>query len=168
MKIMKTEIKSPLGKLTAYSDGNHLRGLFFVNDKSQLEKMNLTGAEIVLGADDILKTLKSQLGEYFAGHRKEFDLPLHLQGTEFQKLAWRALTRIPYGRTISYSKQAQSMKKKNAVRATGSANGSNLFPIIIPCHRVVRSDGSFGGYAGGLDLKKKLLQLEGSSRQTLS
>jgi methylated-DNA-[protein]-cysteine S-methyltransferase len=168
MKIMKAKIKSPLGSLTAYSDGNKLRGLFFAKDRNHFEKMQLLGAETVSNKDDILKSLEAQLDEYFAGHRKYFELPLHVHGTDFQKLAWRALTQIPYGQTVSYSKQAISMKKKNAVRAAGSANGSNLFPILIPCHRVIRSDGSLGGYAGGLDLKKKLLQLEGSSRQTLS
>jgi methylated-DNA-[protein]-cysteine S-methyltransferase len=104
-----------------------------------------------------------QLRSYFAGERITFDLPLILQGTEFQKKVWTALRTIPYGETISYKELAERIGNPSAVRAVGAANGANPIPIIIPCHRVIGNDGSLTGFGGGLPLKKKLLQLE--SRQ---
>ena len=103
-----------------------------------------------------------QLKEYFNRKRKEFDLPLEIRGTDFQKKVWNELTKIPYGETISYGELANRMGDKNLMRAVAAANGANPIPIIIPCHRVIGSDGSLTGYAGGLDVKKKLLELEGS------
>jgi methylated-DNA-[protein]-cysteine S-methyltransferase len=104
-----------------------------------------------------------QLKSYFAGERKAFDLPLVLEGTEFQKKVWTALQDIPYGETVSYKALAQRVGSPKAVRAVGAANGANPIPIIIPCHRVIGNDGSLTGFGGGLPLKKKLLELE--SRQ---
>jgi methylated-DNA-[protein]-cysteine S-methyltransferase len=103
------------------------------------------------------------LRKYFSGKNTEFDLDFDLQGTDFQKKSWSALQKIPYGKTISYSTQAKSIKKPKAVRAVGSANGKNPIPILIPCHRVVSQDGSLGGYSGGLDIKRFLLKLEGQT-----
>jgi methylated-DNA-[protein]-cysteine S-methyltransferase len=104
-----------------------------------------------------------QLRSYFAGERKNFDLTLVLQGTEFQKRVWTALRKIPYGETISYKELAEWIGRPRAVRAVGAANGANPIPIIIPCHRVIGNDGSLTGFGGGLQLKKQLLELE--SRQ---
>lgn len=104
-----------------------------------------------------------QLREYFAGKRRDFDVPLHLEGTEFQERAWAAMRRIPYGTTISYARQAKRIGKPRATRAVGTANGANPVPIIVPCHRVIASDGSLGGYALGLAMKRKLLTLEGAN-----
>ena len=163
MTLFKTEFASPLGSLTAYSDGKSLRGLFFEKEQEHLKKMSLENATVTSESDKILQKLKSQLVEYFSNKRKTFELPLELQGTEFQIKAWQTLQKIPYGEKISYSKQAQWMGSKNAVRATGSANGKNLFPILIPCHRVVRADGDLGGYSAGLEIKEKLLRLEQAS-----
>lgn len=106
---------------------------------------------------------KKQLEQYFAGKRTSFDVALDLVGTEFQVQAWRALCRIPFGKTISYGQQASNIKKPKAFRAVGSANGKNPIPIIVPCHRVVAGDGSLGGYSLGLRMKKQLLALEGVS-----
>jgi methylated-DNA-[protein]-cysteine S-methyltransferase len=104
----------------------------------------------------------SQVQEYFNRERKEFDLPLEIIGTEFQKKVWNELTKIPYGETISYGELANRMGDINKMRAVAAANGANPIPIIIPCHRVIGSDGSLTGYGGGLDVKQKLLELEGS------
>jgi methylated-DNA-[protein]-cysteine S-methyltransferase len=101
-----------------------------------------------------------QLDEYFAGQRKTFDLPLAPQGTVFQRKVWDGLRKIPYGTTISYAQLARSIAHPKAFRAVGSANGKNPIAIIIPCHRVIRSDGQPGGYAYGTDLKKRLLDFE--------
>jgi methylated-DNA-[protein]-cysteine S-methyltransferase len=103
------------------------------------------------------------LTQYFAGDRKKFDLPFDLTGTPFQVKAWKTLTRIPYGKTISYSEQAKAMRKAKAFRAVGSANGKNPILIIIPCHRVIASNGGLGGYSLGLKMKRQLMKLEGIS-----
>ena len=101
-----------------------------------------------------------QLQEYFSGTRTEFDIPLDLHGTEFQIAAWKSLSGVPYGNTASYSEQARSIGRPKAVRAIGSANGRNPIPIILPCHRIIGSDGSLTGFGGGLPVKKWLLQHE--------
>ncbi len=103
-----------------------------------------------------------QLEEYFAGRRRRFDLPLDLQGTDFQKRCWQELLKIPYGETRSYADIARAIGNPAAVRAVGLANGRNPIAIIVPCHRVIGSDGSLTGYGGGLETKRKLLELEGA------
>ena len=116
-----------------------------------------TGAET---ARVVLEQAVAQLEEYFAGARTEFDLPLEPVGTEFQQQAWQALRRIPYGETISYGEQAVLLGDKNKSRAVGAANGKNPIPIVVPCHRVVGSNGHLTGFAGGLDTKAWLLDHE--------
>jgi O-6-methylguanine DNA methyltransferase len=101
-----------------------------------------------------------ELREYFAGKRTRFTVPVQLEGTPFQERAWATMLKIPYGRTISYAEQARSMRAPRAVRAVGSANGANPVPIIVPCHRVVASNGGLGGYALGLAMKRWLLAHE--------
>ncbi len=108
-----------------------------------------------------------QLQEYFSGERKHFDLPLEIEGTEFQKRVWNELLKIPYGRTISYKELAVRLGDEKVIRAAASANGANPLPIVIPCHRVIGSDGSLIGYGGGLEIKEKLLILEGSRQENL-
>ena len=103
-----------------------------------------------------------QLKEYFKRERKEFNLKLEIIGTEFQKRVWRELLKIPYGKTITYNKLAINLGDKKAIRAAAAANGANPLPIVIPCHRVIGSDGNLVGYGGGLEVKQKLLELEGS------
>jgi methylated-DNA-[protein]-cysteine S-methyltransferase len=103
----------------------------------------------------------TQLEEYFAGERTQFDLPLELEGTPFQKDVWLALGEIPYGKTISYAELATMVGRPTAFRAVGQANGANPIPIVLPCHRVLASGGGIGGYGGGLDMKRQLLALEG-------
>ena len=108
----------------------------------------------------ILEEAKRQLDEYFAGNRKAFDVSLHFVGTDFQQQVWNELLNIPYGATTSYKEIAQSIGKPKAVRAVAGAIGANGISILIPCHRVVGSDNSLTGYAGGLEAKKMLLQIE--------
>lgn len=114
----------------------------------------------------IVKT-KQQLDEYLQGQRKTFDLPLLTAGTEFQKQVWQALQNIPYGETCSYGMLAKKLNNEKAVRAVAGANGANAISIVIPCHRVIGSNGSLGGYAGGLDVKKALLALESGSEKLI-
>ena len=103
-----------------------------------------------------------QLKEYFKRERKEFNLKLEIIGTEFQKRVWRELLKIPYGKTITYNQLAINLGDKKAIRAAAAANGANPLPIVIPCHRVIGSNGNLVGYGGGLKVKQKLLELEGS------
>lgn len=108
----------------------------------------------------ILKKTTTQLEQYFKGTRKKFELPVDIIGTDFQIQVWQALAQIPFGQTVSYSDIAKKIKNPKAVRAVGSANGKNPLAIIVPCHRVISADGTLGGYAGGLKIKKALLALE--------
>lgn len=165
---------SPLGRLQAQWTLSHhtddvephwaLRRLDFVNSdsacqpsSSALPQANHLPARLA----QQMQRLEHQLGQYFAGHRQTFDIPLLLQGTAFQRLAWQELQRIEYGQTIGYAEQASRIGKPTAVRAVANANGKNPISIIVPCHRVVRSDGSLGGYTGGIDKKQVLLTIEG-------
>lgn len=114
-----------------------------------------------------LPAVRRQLDEYLAGSRRGFDIPLEAGGTPFQRLCWEALQRIPYGETRSYSQMAREIGRPAAVRAVGHANHDNPIGIIIPCHRVIGANGSLTGYAGGLDMKRALLELEGVVPRTL-
>lgn len=110
--------------------------------------------------DPVLERAAAELGEYFAGGRRAFDVPLDLRGTEFQVAAWRALADVPYGETRSYSEQAEAIGRPGAFRAVGAANGRNPVPVILPCHRIVGADGSLTGFGGGLATKRHLLDHE--------
>jgi methylated-DNA-[protein]-cysteine S-methyltransferase len=111
----------------------------------------------------VLQATVKELEQYFAGSRTQFNVPLDLIGTSFQKKVWNELLKIPYGKTCSYKDIAKKIKQETASRAVGTANGKNPLWIIIPCHRVIASNGNLGGYAGGLPMKKKLLQLESAT-----
>jgi len=117
-------------------------------------------AEYVLENDALLQLTKEQLNEYFEGKRSDFSLPLLLVGSEFQKSVWDGLSKIPYGETSTYLELSKNIGNKKAVRAVANANGANAISIIIPCHRVIGTNGKLTGYAGGLPVKKKLLELE--------
>lgn len=114
-----------------------------------------------------LRDARRQLEEYFAGARKDFDLPLRLEGTEFQVSVLEALQKIPYGQTVSYGEIAKRIGRPKAVRAVGAANGRNPIPIVVPCHRVIGSSGDLTGFGGGLDTKEALLRLEAEHTQDL-
>ena len=110
----------------------------------------------------ILQETKKQFDEYLNGKRKEFDIPVLTVGSDFQKIVWKALMKVPYGTTATYLQLAESIDNENAVRAVAAANGANAIAIIIPCHRIIGSDGELVGYGGGLPVKKRLLKLEQS------
>ena len=117
-------------------------------------------AEYTEEDNDVLIQTRKELDEYLKGERREFTVPLLMLGSEFQKSVWKALLLIPYGKTASYLELSKSIGNEKAVRAVANANGANAIGIVIPCHRIIGSDGSLTGYAGGLPLKKKLLELE--------
>ena len=117
-------------------------------------------SEYVEEDTEVLKEARKQFNEYFDHQRKSFDLPLLLVGTDFQKSVWQGLMQIPFGRTASYRDLAQNIGNEKAVRAVANANGANAISILIPCHRIIGSNGDLTGYAGGLSTKKKLLELE--------
>jgi methylated-DNA-[protein]-cysteine S-methyltransferase len=115
--------------------------------------------------DSLFAGTIAQLGEYFTGRRRTFDLPLVPKGTEFQLAVWNALTKIPYGEIRSYSDIARAIRRPDAVRAVGAANGANPLPIVIPCHRVIGANGALTGFGGGIETKKFLLELERGERK---
>ncbi len=124
--------------------------------------------QINLHTDDpYMFNVFSQLEEYFQFNRNSFDVLLDIRGTEFQKKVWQELLKIPYGKTVSYKFIAKQLGDEKLLRAVGRANGANPIPVIIPCHRVINEDGSLGGYSAGLDIKEKLLKLEGSIQLSL-
>jgi methylated-DNA-[protein]-cysteine S-methyltransferase len=151
-------MESPVGRLLLAADAQGLRQLSFESSKRAASVRPDWREEQAPFAEVI-----RQLRAYFGGELKTFDLPLAPEGTEFQLLVWNSLRKIPYGQTISYGQLALKIGNPKAVRAVGLANGCNPIPIIIPCHRVIGSDGSLTGFGGGLPNKKKLLALE--SRQ---
>jgi len=161
-----TRLESPVGPLLLVGDDRGLHEIWFVKGRSKkdpdaawtpIERPHKDGPCPALFA------AKEQLREYFARKREAFDLPLVLNGTPFQLSVWRELQAIPYGKTVSYLELAKKIGNPKAVRAVGMANGSNPIPIIVPCHRVIGSDGSLTGFGGGLPTKQRLLALE--SRQ---
>lgn len=151
-------VDSPFGALTAVASDEGVRAILWPTD--DLARAGLAGSRIEKGHSDVLDETARQLAEYFAGTRTAFDLPLDLRGTAFQLAAWRALAAIPYGETRSYAEQAARIGRPAAVRAVGAANGRNPVSIVLPCHRVVGSGGELRGFAGGLEVKQALLQLE--------
>lgn len=151
-----TYIESPIGRLLLTSDGTALTGLYMEPHKSQSTEGWVEDVTVAPLADAV-----RQLIEYFAGTRRDFDLPLRLQGTAFQQRVWRELTEIPYGETWSYGELAKRIDKPSASRAVGLANGSNPISILVPCHRVIGADGSLTGYGGGIERKRWLLAHEG-------
>lgn len=119
-------------------------------------------AEFEVGTSAVIKNAVKELDEFFAGKRREFDVPLLFVGTDFQKTVWNELLKIPYGKTVSYGEMARRIGNPRAVRALANANGANSISIFAPCHRVIGSDNSLTGYGGGLEAKRKLLTLEGA------
>jgi len=153
--ISYTQIESPVGQLLLAADENGVRCIEFVNGK-RLVQTDPEWREDVEPLRDLIR----QLQAYFGGELESFDLPLAPHGTPFQLAVWRRLCEIPYGETISYGELARRLGNPNASRAVGLANGSNPIPIVIPCHRVIGSNGKLTGYGGGLPIKEKLLALE--------
>jgi methylated-DNA-[protein]-cysteine S-methyltransferase len=153
MDLIYKHIESPVGRLQLGASSRGIVRLMWGASKL------LTKAEAAPHAP-LLLLAERQLGEYFACRRQRFDLPLDLRGTEFQRRVWQALLRIPYGETRSYKQLAESLGSPQACRAVGLANGRNPIGIIVPCHRVIGANGSLTGFAGGLERKRLLLDLE--------
>lgn len=152
-------VDSPIGRLILIADEGGLTHILFRTHG--LGDLGLT-ASLVPEVDDdpVLNAVADQLAEYFDGDRSDFDVPLHIEGNDFEVEVWLAMTTIPYGETISYGEQAERAGHAGAFQAVGATNGRNPIPIIIPCHRVIGSDGSLVGFGGGLAMKRQLLDLE--------
>lgn len=150
-------VPAPIGRLIVASNGSAIVGVWMANaspsDDRWMERR---------GNDSCLGQARDELTAYFDGRRRTFDVPLAPNGTDFQRRVWLALRDIPYGETISYAELARRVGSVAAVRAVGAANGRNPIPIIIPCHRVIGSDGSLTGFGGGIERKRWLLQHEGA------
>ena len=151
-------IDSPVGPLLLAASDAHMHAIEFRDAWHPIKR----GADWREGDNAVLRETERQLGDYFAGERRTFDLPLAPAGTTFQRETWAALAEIPYGDTWSYRDLAQRIGKPAAVRAVGAANGRNPLPIVLPCHRVIGADGSLTGFGGGLPTKAFLLRLEGA------
>jgi methylated-DNA-[protein]-cysteine S-methyltransferase len=149
---------SPVGRLLLAADDEALRLIEFASPRHPMARTHAWEE----GDSAILRETRAQLGEYFDGRRREFDLPLGPRGTDFQRTVWFALAKIGYGETISYAQLAARVGKASAMRAVGAANGRNPLPIVLPCHRVIGSNGSLTGFGGGLPTKQFLLELEGA------
>jgi methylated-DNA-[protein]-cysteine S-methyltransferase len=155
-------VESPLGRLMLTTDGTALTGLYMNLYRNKPSKLLGLGDDWIQNATiDPLPAVARQLKEYFAGKRREFDLPLRMDGTEFQQRVWGELSRIPFGETRSYGQLAKRLNNPNGSRAVGLANGRNPIAIIVPCHRVIGADGSLTGFGGGIDRKEWLLSHEG-------
>jgi methylated-DNA-[protein]-cysteine S-methyltransferase len=154
-KEYKTYYRSPIGAIEIVGSEDGITAISFVDD-----------ARANANTPACLEDCVHQLDEYFARQRKSFDLKLDLRGTDFQKRVWRELLEIPFGKTVSYLDVAIALGDKKSIRAVGHANGQNPIVVIVPCHRVIGSDGSLTGYGGGLWRKEWLLNFEGSHPQT--
>ena len=154
--LYQCKYNSPIGELYITADEYSLLSVSFSSKENAISSEN-----------NIIKTAKKQLDEYFSRRRKVFDLPINPIGTEFQKKVWAELIKIPYGKTRTYKEIALSIGSPKAVRAVGNANNKNPIAIIIPCHRVIGSNGKLIGYRGGLDKKQKLLNFEYNSNQEM-
>lgn len=156
MHAFKT-IRSPVGELTLVAEARGLAAILWENDRPGRVRL---GPLVADAAHPVLVETERQLREYFGGRRRAFDVPLSFSGSAFQQRVWQALLTIPFGETRSYGEIAHQIGNPAASRAVGAANGRNPISIIAPCHRVVGSNGKLTGFAGGLDAKKYLLELE--------
>jgi len=158
------EISTPLGPMLAGATSEGICLLEFVNriqlGNEFIELQKLLNAAILPGRNKHLDQLENELSEYFEGKLKAFSVPLHTLGNEFSQVVWKTLQEIPYGKTISYKEQAELMNNPKAIRAIASTNGRNRLAIVIPCHRVIGSNGTMTGYAAGIEKKKWLLKFE--------
>jgi len=152
-------IPSPVGNLLLLASENALIEIVFLKFKNKY----FTKKFIENPQNPLLIKIQRQLKEYFAGNRKNFDIPFFVSGTDFQIRVWNELQKIPFGKTISYQELAGRVKNKKYARAVGNANGKNPIPIIIPCHRVISKNGNLGGFGGGIEIKKYLLEMERKS-----
>lgn len=160
--LVYADISSPVGILTLLASDAGLHMILWDNERNTIEATDALSHFQHEPQHPIIQETQKQFSEYFAKQRTTFTIPLCIEGTAFQKLAWQALQQIPFGKTISYAQQATQLGDKNKARAVGMANGMNPISIIIPCHRVIGSNGKLTGFAGGFDKKLFLLHLEKS------
>jgi methylated-DNA-[protein]-cysteine S-methyltransferase len=174
--LYRTAMPSPIGMLTIVANDDAVVAIMWDTESDQHEPDAKNPVERAIGEQPVttagrgkhavLDLARTQLTEYFDGSRTEFDLPLEPSGSEFQRQAWQVLRQIPFGETLSYGEQAASIGDKRMARAVGAANGKNPIPIVVPCHRVVGSNGHLTGFAGGLNVKAWLLDHEFRVRAT--
>ena len=157
--LLYTTVESPIGQLLLVGDGEALRGLY-MQEGSRPRKVERGWHQASAPFDGV----RAQLAEYFAGRRTTFDVPLAMHGTPFQRRVWQALLEVRYGQTRTYGEIARRIGYPSEARAVGAANGSNPIAVIVPCHRIIGSDGSLTGYGGGLQRKRLLLDLESERR----
>lgn len=155
MKLEKITVATPIGIAKINGDADGIRSITFTDKKTPPTKI----------IPAVLQDCVTQLDEYFKGTRTEFTVKLNPQGTDFQRRAWKSLETIPFGKTMSYAEQSKILNKPKAIRAVANANGKNLLGILIPCHRIIGSDGSLTGYAWGLERKEWLLNHESKCKQ---
>ena len=163
MRAYVDEVESPAGLLAfaVDEDGALIRLHFVESDYGSVMEEDLEDEGYVVEADESRTAkVREELSEYTSGRRRTFDVPLAFAGSEWQKVVWRELTRIPFGETRSYGEIADSLGRPGAARAVGRANASNILPLVVPCHRVIAADGTLGGFNGGLHLKERLLEHE--------
>jgi len=154
-QIYYTQLESPIGSLLLTLEDEHLTNICMFNQKRNVEVQPDWVAN-----DRHFRSIARQLQEYFRGKRRQFDIPMRLQGTDFQLSVWQQLSKIPYGETATYGDIAKRIDNPKAVRAVGLANGRNPIPIIVPCHRVIGTNGKLTGFGGGLENKAILLKIE--------
>ena len=158
--IFISQMETPIGTLEIKADEKSIVSILFLDDELHQTAQSCPMNKVV--EDTVIEICKLQLAEYFAEKRKEFDLPLRFSGTEFQNKVLRQLQAISFGKTISYLQMAKNLGDPKCIRAAGTANGKNPFAIVVPCHRVIGSNGDLIGYAGGLWRKQWLLEHEGN------
>ncbi len=158
-------LDSAFGRVLVAGDGDSLRWLSFTRSRQKATSLSEWTED---NRNTLLREAGRELDAYFAGKRERFDLPLDPQGTAFPKRVWKKLVSIPYGKTVSYSELARRIGRPGAFRAVGAANGQNPISVIIPCHRVLGKNGDLTGYGGGLDMKRRLLELERWSKEKRS
>lgn len=154
MDMLGKHIETPLGKMVALGDKSGLQLLAFLDQKG------LNPPLWNAGTNCVLESIEDELTKYFAGQLKVFKTPIAPRGTYFRQMVWKELAKVHYGTTISYAKLAKAISKPSAFRAVAGANAANPLAIILPCHRVINKSGALGGYAGGLERKRRLLSLE--------
>lgn len=155
---------SPVGSLQIIVKDGFVSGIIFMDERDEKNHPDTNESNLSLVDQAALEKCTQQLDEYFLNKRKEFNFPMKQSGTAFQQNVWNELLKIPYGKTISYLQLARQIGNVKSIRAVGAANGRNNLPIVVPCHRVIGSDGSLTGYAGGLWRKKWLLEHENKLR----
>ena len=163
--LMRIEHDSPVGELTIIASSEAVRAVLWPNERPGRVTIR---DRVEAGTNPVVDQARRELDEYFSGERTRFEVPVDIVGTDFQRSVWRALTTITYGTTRSYGSLADTIGKPQAARAVGAATGLNPVSIIVPCHRLIGTNGSMTGFAGGLDAKRWLLQHEQQTVQTLT